>query len=1567
MSSQSRFAVVVQDSPSKVPLLLPGDISPTVMRNYEHACYGYFDTKDIAADKQVRKVIAGLRDPRIQDWVGINRDRLLQLEFGVFIAEFKAAYLPKDWEEITRIELLQLTQGNDNFWDFSVQVQTKNSLLINTPSHLNDEQLRHRMESGMNPKLALRCRLEKAGVVQNNDLNKLATWLTDIKRVDDLIRAERADFHEFALKTRESTRRSNTLTEPSRRVNSAPVITVNTSNAPIPSTSRAILPKLTSTERQLLYDNEGCLKCRRVYVAHRSSNCPNDFPDPSAYKTLTQSFVDLIKRRLGKPIAAVLNNESTVPAVAVPVLAAVMGTVNNPAAYMPSNTENVIEGDSGSDSEVRVVPSIASVNVAKDSVALKAQEDIAPLTVPHLFWRACANGGQDDFPVTFDALLDHGSHTVLISDNFAASLKLKRRKLHEPMSVEMAIPGNDKKIIVKLFDWVKLRLYDPSGAWTSKTLRAVVAPSLCANVILGGPFLAHNNIVVDHSTRTAVDKISGFDLLNPTSLKPKPKPKRKLKEFFHDLKADRALMVAELKMVCAERKCALEHKMEIPKPFDTLGAVRQRIETLTCLEELNRLGEAVKEKYKDIFEPIPHLDELPTDVYCRIKLKDAKKSITTRSYSTPRKYKEAWATLIQQHLDAGRIRPSNSEHASPAFLVPKADTIVLPRWVNDYRVLNANTVTDSHPLPRVDDILADCAKGKIWSVIDMTNSFFQTRVHPDDVHLTAVTTPFGLYEWLAMPMGLRNSPAIHQRRMTAALREHLSKFCHIYLDDIIIWSDNVAEHAKHIDIVMKALRKAKLYCNPNKCKFFQKDVDFLGHHISERGIEANSSKIDKIMNWPVPKTATDVRAFLGLVRYISLFLPNLAEHTRILTPLTTKDCRKNFPQWTVEHQTAFEAVKALVVSADCLTTIDHDSPGDNKIFVTCDASDWRIGATLSFGPTWETARPVAFDSMQLKAAEKNYPVHEKELLAIIRALKKWRSDLLGSHFIVYTDHRTLENFDTQKDLSRRQLRWQEFMSQYDMTITYIRGEDNTVADALSRLPPNCFPGEAEQVATTAVNAILSISTDQEILTMIKDGYREDEFCKRVATTNMTGWRQSNGLWYIGDRLLIPRVTSIRETLFRLAHDTLGHFGADKSYASLRDAYYWPNMRRDLEQAYIPSCVDCLRNKSRTSKQPGPLHPLPIPEDRGSSVAMDFIGPLPLDDSYDCILTMTDRLGSDIRIVPTKSNLTAEELAVVFFDNWYCENGLPSDIVCDRDKLFVSRFWRALTKLTGVKLKMSSSYHPETDGSSERSNKTVNQMLRYHVRRNQKGWARALPRIRFQIMNTRNASTGFSGFQLLMGRSPRVIPPIIPSNLPPDLQDAAKSAADVLSRLNDDVAQARDNLMLAKITQAHNVSTTRAPDPQYKVGDWVMLSTANRRHEYKKKGEKRAAKFFPRWDGPFCVTKCNTEASTYTLDLPTDAYPTFHVAQLKRHLANDSTLFPSREFEQPGPTMTPDGLEEFFVEKIIDSRRRGRGWQFLVRWLGYAPQHDLWIAAAELDDCEALDKWYEEGGDGPDSR
>ena len=376
--------------------------------------------------------------------------------------------------------------------------------------------------------------------------------------------------------------------------------------------------------------------------------------------------------------------------------------------------------------------------------------------------RDCGNT-TDDFPTIFQALIDHSSHAVLISDEFTTPLSLKCCRLVKPMPVELAMPEEGMDRITMLSEWVKLKLYDPSGAWKSRTVRAIITPSLCVPVILGGLFLAHNNNVVDHAACTAIDKHSGFNLLNLISPPAPSTPKKKLKEFFQELQDNQKLMVAELKMICAEHKCRLKNQFEILKPIDLVAAVWLHIETLAAQEQLNCLCDAVKKKHKDIFEPIPHLHDLPMDVYCRIQLKDTSKTFITCSYSTLRKYKEAWAMLIQQHLDAGRIRPSNSAHSSPAFLMLKADTTVLPHWVNDYRALNANTVTDSHLLPCVDDILADCSKGKIWSVIDMTNSFFQTRVHPNNVHLTTVTTPLGLYKWLAMPMGLWNSPAIHQR------------------------------------------------------------------------------------------------------------------------------------------------------------------------------------------------------------------------------------------------------------------------------------------------------------------------------------------------------------------------------------------------------------------------------------------------------------------------------------------------------------------------------------------------------------------------------------------------------------------------------------------------------------------------------------------------------------------------------------------------------------------------------------------------------------------------------------
>jgi len=352
-------------------------------------------------------------------------------------------------------------------------------------------------------------------------------------------------------------------------------------------------------------------------------------------------------------------------------------------------------------------------------------------------------------------------------------------------------------------------------------------------------------------------------------------------------------------------------------------------------------------------------------------------------------------------------------------------------------------------------------------------------------------------------------------------------------------------------------------------------------------------KVDRIMNWPVPKSATEVRGFLGLVRYIAAFLLALADHTGVLTELMTKDSEKNFPLWAPKYQVAFNAIKQIVMSHDCLTTIDFSKMPNYKIFVTTDASDKCSGAVLSFGPSWETVHPVTFDSMTFKNAELNYLVHEKELLAVIHALKKWHVDLLGSTFFIYTDHKTLENFNVQ--------RWMEFMSQFDMKIVYIKGKENTVADALSCFPMPEMLTTAENVArhlytfcdddnngTTLASVILpelcgpwesathlssrvklpqpicttlQIMVDKSFLNSVRAGYAEDTWC-RILPAAAVSWPDlvfRDGLWYVGDRLIIPRTNNLRETLFILAHDVLGHFGFYKTYSSLRNAYYWPNM------------------------------------------------------------------------------------------------------------------------------------------------------------------------------------------------------------------------------------------------------------------------------------------------------------------------------------------------------------------------------------------------------------------------
>ncbi len=305
-----------------------------------------------------------------------------------------------------------------------------------------------------------------------------------------------------------------------------------------------------------------------------------------------------------------------------------------------------------------------------------------------------------------------------------------------------------------LTEWVKIQLHDPYNHWSSTSVHAIIAPSLCTDMILGLPFLAHNNIVVDASARTVIHKPTGFDLLSPASpVLPVPPPRPTLKESLLATHSNVKLLCTELNTVCTQRRLLVDASCEPVASVDVVATVCECIEHLAAEEELTKLGVKIKQDYADVFAPLPHIDDMPEKITCKIELVDASKTIASHSYNCPRKFHSTWQTLIQQHLDAGRIHPSSSPYASPALLIPKADSLVLPRWVNDYRQLNANIVTDCYPLHRIDDILADAGTGKIWSKLDMTDSFFHTKMHPDSIPLTAVNTPFGLYEWTVMPQG----------------------------------------------------------------------------------------------------------------------------------------------------------------------------------------------------------------------------------------------------------------------------------------------------------------------------------------------------------------------------------------------------------------------------------------------------------------------------------------------------------------------------------------------------------------------------------------------------------------------------------------------------------------------------------------------------------------------------------------------------------------------------------------------------------------------------------------------
>ncbi|KAE9022197.1 hypothetical protein PR003_g9909 [Phytophthora rubi] len=729
---------------------------------------------------------------------------------------------------------------------------------------------------------------------------------------------------------------------------------------------------------------------------------------------------------------------------------------------------------------------------------------------------------------------------------------------------------------------------------------------------------------------------------------------------------------------------------------------------------------------------------LPPDrgVRHEIDLVPGTKYCTTRQWPLPKEH----AFFAAKHATS-MVRESKSPHSSPTFCVRKPNG----KWrmVHAFSKLNAATIPASTPIPRKDVLQNNMAGCTVFTALDMVDSYYQLLMRESDIPLTAVSTPSGmLWEWLVMAQGLSNAPATFNRLVTQLIRP-MRHFVQTYFDSIFVHSrvsedkTAVEAHLGHLREVLLCMRENRLYANINKCIFGAEEIPFLGCFLGKDGIRAELEKVCAIAQWPMPGSQKDLRKWFGLANYLHKYSANYAEIERPLTNLLKKDAVWS---WSSEAQQAFEAIKSSLQSAPILVLPDEDNPFSK----VCDASDFAIGCALLQVDAERRERVVSFQSRQLKAAEKNYPVHDKELLAMKYALVKFRVHLLGQKpFVIYTDHASLRTATSSPHLSQRMARWLSFFAEYNFTVKYKPGKQNVLSDALSRRPDYELAHLAYLESPLYELIREAYADDDDLAGLVEALSAPNQAVELTARQRSRLHRYSvvEGLLYYqvngGDeaRIVVPNDEDLRHRVLYEAHDTplSGHLGREKTYTSVARNFWWPHMYKWVRK-YVQTCETCQRVKPAPSAS-ALLMRLPVPVDCWRSVSMDFIFELPADArGHTGILVFLCRLSKMVRLAAARKSVTALQAAQGFGDNVFRHHGLPEVFVSDRDPRFVSHFWQHLFRLLGTRLDMSTADHPQTDSQTERVNRVLEVILRSVCAAESTKWSTLLPQVEFALNN-----------------------------------------------------------------------------------------------------------------------------------------------------------------------------------------------------------------------------------------
>jgi hypothetical protein len=643
-------------------------------------------------------------------------------------------------------------------------------------------------------------------------------------------------------------------------------------------------------------------------------------------------------------------------------------------------------------------------------------------------------------------------------------------------------------------------------------------------------------------------------------------------------------------------------------------------------------------------------------------------------YSLSRPELVALKEWLEENLSKGFIRASSSAAGSPILFVKKGDGSL--RLCVDYRGLNEGTLKDRYPLPLIQETLMRLSQAKYFTKLDVRGAYNLVRMREGDEWKTAFRTRYGLYESLVMPFGLTNAPATFQHFINDVLAPYLDLFATAYLDDILIYSDNLEEHRHHVTTILTALSKNGLHLKPEKCEFHQQEVKYLGLIIGTDGIKMDSAKVEAIRDWPTPEKLFDVRSFLGFANFYRRFIRGYSNLVRPLTELTKKDMKF---QWEDPQKTAFQALKDAFISAPILARFDFN----RDVVVETDASDYVSAGVLSQYDDDGILHPVAFFSTKHTGAECNYEIYDKELMAIVRAFEEWRAELqsVANPIQVLSDHKNLEYFTTTKLLNRRQARWSQFLSQFNFKIVYRPGKAGGKPDALTRRSGD-LPKEGDeefQNSQTVIKPhnILQLMADNPpeqqqnpLEALFEEAYQADPFPNKVLQMLTDEVRHSkeitlgectndnNRLRY-RSRLFVPLHDPLRLHLLQQHHETpaAGHPGRSKTLELLQRNYYWPKMRDDVMR-YIHNCHTCQRSRTSRHAPYGVLKPLPIPTKPWQDISMDFVTGLPSSEGCDAIWVVVCRLSKQRHLIPCRTDIDAKELADMFIKEVFrCDTGL----------------------------------------------------------------------------------------------------------------------------------------------------------------------------------------------------------------------------------------------------------------------------------------------------------------------